>query len=122
MEKQLKKAMAIGSFAVLFGASSAMAQPVAAMPNEEGKTFAAEAMKSGDWSSAEEDLMGNGESVFAKLNLASVYAQTGRTDKAVALYQEIINGDENPYAVLLNGKPRRVKNIAKFALAQLSTN
>ncbi len=86
--------------------------------------YASEELGAGDWSKAEEALLGGQfapeDEVFAKLNLAFVYSTTGRRDQAVAIYNEILSGRENPYALLLNGEPRRVKTIAKTALKKMS--
>ena len=85
--------------------------------------YAAKELKAQDWSSAETALLGKSfakeDEVFAKLNLAFVYGTTGRQAEAVAMYKEILNGKENPYALLRNGKTNRVKTIAKKALRRL---
>ena len=85
--------------------------------------FADKELKSRDWSKAEAALLGQDfnkeEAVFAKLNLAFVYSTTGRKDLAVAIYNEILAAKENPYALTRSGQPRRVKTIAKIALARL---
>ena len=85
--------------------------------------FADKELKSRDWSKAEAALLGQEfnkeEEVFAKLNLAFVYSTTGRKDLAVAIYNEILAAKENPYALTRSGQPRRVKTIAKIALARL---
>ncbi|MCK0068976.1 hypothetical protein [Kordiimonas laminariae] len=85
--------------------------------------YAAKELKAQDWSSAETALLGKSfakeDDVFAKLNLAFVYSTTGRQTEAVAMYKEILNGKENPYALLRSGKTNRVKTIAKRALRRL---
>lgn len=82
-------------------------------------------LSSGDWSKAEMALMNADiapeDEVFAKLNLAFVYSSTGRMDKAVAIYTEILEGKDNPYALTVSGQPRRVKTIAKAGLERLNT-
>lgn len=89
----------------------------------DGDEYATSEMGAGDWSKAEAALMNSGVSqqdeVFAKLNLAFVYSSTGRKDMAAALYNEILASRENPYALTVSGQPRRVKTIAKVALARL---
>ena len=78
---------------------------------------------SGDWSKAEAALMGVDvapeDQVFAKLNLAFVYSSTGRREQAVAIYTEILEGKDNPYALTVSGQPRRVKTIAKAGLERI---
>lgn len=85
--------------------------------------YAKSELQEGDWSKAEAALLGadvaDEDKVFAKLNLAFVYSTTGRKDQAVAMYREILSGNDNPYALLMNGEPRRVKTIAKTALDRL---
>lgn len=80
-------------------------------------------MNAGDWSAAEAALLNADvtaeDAVFAKLNLAFVYSTTGRKDMAAAIYKEILDGKDNPYALTVSGQPRRVKTIAKVALAKL---
>lgn len=86
--------------------------------------YANEELKKRDWAKAEAALLGETvakeDEVFAKLNLAFVYSATGRTDMAVAIYNEILAAKENPYALTRSGQPRRVKTIAKIALARLN--
>ncbi len=85
--------------------------------------FANKEMAAGDWSAAEAALLNadvtTEDAVFAKLNLAFVYSTTGRKDMAAAIYKEILDGKANPYALTVSGQPRRVKTIAKVALAGL---
>lgn len=87
--------------------------------------YATDELNTGDWSKAEAALLNSGvakeDEVFAKLNLAFVYSTTGRQDMAVAIYNEILAAKPNPYALTVSGQPRRVKTIAKFALARLNT-
>lgn len=85
--------------------------------------YAKSELQQGDWSEAEAALLGADvapeDQVFAKLNLAFVYSTTGRKEQAVAMYREILDGRDNPYALLMNGEPRRVKTIAKTALSRM---
>lgn len=106
-----------------------MASPVAASEfgfvlDDTKDNYADKELKAGDWSAAEAALLGSEvapeDQIFAKLNLAFVYSTTGRKDQAVALYKEILSGEENPYALLRNGEPSRIKTIAKTALDRLS--
>ncbi|GHF11406.1 hypothetical protein GCM10017044_01450 [Kordiimonas sediminis] len=85
---------------------------------------ASEALKSGDWASAEAELLQSSlddqDSVYAKLNLAFLYGTTGRSEQAAAIYQEILDGRDNSFAMVLSGKPRRVKAIAREGLKRLT--
>ncbi len=85
--------------------------------------YASKELKAQDWSSAETALLGTNfskdDEVFAKLNLAFVYSTTGRQGEAVAIYREILDGKDNPYALLRSGHANRVKTIAKKALKRL---
>jgi hypothetical protein len=73
-----------------------------------------------DWSSAEAELVQTDfaakDQILAKVNLAYIYGVTGRKDKAVALYNEILEGRDNSFAMTLSGAPRKVKYIAKDGL------
>ncbi|MEX0300373.1 MAG: hypothetical protein AB3N28_14965 [Kordiimonas sp.] len=85
--------------------------------------FVAKEVNNGDWSKAEAALMNTDvapeDQVFAKLNLAFVYSSTGRRDQAVAIYTEILDGKDNPYALTVSGQPRRVKTIAQAGLDRI---
>lgn len=98
--------------------------PVMATTVFNEQDFANDELKKRDWAKAEAALLGEAvakeDEVFAKLNLAFVYSATGRTDLAVAMYNEILAAKENPYALTRAGQPRRVKTIAKIALARLN--
>jgi|GEM_PF-6828767 len=56
---------------------------------------------------------------FQLLNLAYVMQKQGRGDEAAEVYKQILDMDENPYAQLASGDPRRVKSIARDGLAYL---
>lgn len=105
-------------------ADAAGMAPVKASMTFNDEDFANKELKKRDWSKAEAALLGSDisdeDQVFAKLNLAFVYSSTGRRDLAVALYNDILSAKENPYAMTRSGQPRRVKSIAKMALARLS--
>ncbi|WP_262696248.1 hypothetical protein [Kordiimonas aquimaris] len=99
---------------------------IASAANIDPQDYATEEMGSADWSAAEAALLGinvaEEDKVFAKLNLAFVYSSTGRRDLAISLYNEVLQEDKNPYALTASGKPRRVKSIARLALASLKEN
>ena len=105
------------------GAAHAIAANETATLAVDEQDYADKELKSRDWSKAEAALLGQEfseeDQVFAKLNLAFVYSTTGRKDLAVAIYNEILAAKENPYALTRSGQPRRVKTIAKIALARL---
>lgn len=88
--------------------------------------FVAAEVNSGDWSKAEAALISADiapeDAVFAKLNLAFVYSSTGRPQQAVAIYTEILEGSDNPYALTVSGQPRRVKSIAQAGLDRVLEN
>jgi len=82
-------------------------------------------MASRDWSSAEAELVQTDfnakDQIFAKVNLAYIYSVTGRKEKAIALYNEILEGRDNSFAMTLSGSPRKVKYIAKDGLKLLGS-
>ena len=90
-----------------------------------GKAIASSKLAERDWSAAETELVNTEfspeDQIFAKVNLAFLYSVTGRTEKAMALYQEILDGRDNSFAMTLSGKPRKVKYIAKDGLKRLET-
>lgn len=87
--------------------------------------MATDKMVSRDWSSAEAELVSTDfaekDQVFAKVNLAYIYSVTGRKEKAIALYNEILEGRDNSFAMTLSGSPRKVKYIAKDGLKLLGS-
>ena len=80
-------------------------------------SIAAEKIAAQDWSGAETELLntefGSEDKIFAKINLAFLYSSTGRVEKAAALYQEVLDGRDNSFAMTVSGAPRKVKYIAK---------
>lgn len=118
--------VALAPFAALGIASANAAgdEPAIATMVFNDDDFANKELKEQDWSKAEAALLNSGvakeDEVFAKLNLAFVYSSTGRSDLAVAIYNDILASKENPYALTRSGQPRRVKTIAKIALARLN--
>lgn len=88
-------------------------------------SLASEKIAERDWSSAEAELVstdfGPEDQILAKVNLAFIYSATGRTSQAQALYEEILDGRDNSFAMTLSGKPRKVKYIAKDGLEYLGT-
>ena len=121
--------MRFGPFSAIVGAVFVSAAATAEAPrfadDQQQPAYAKTELQQGDWSKAEAALLGadvaEEDQVFAKLNLAFVYSTTGRREQAVAIYHEILDGRDNPYALLMNGEPRRVKTIAKTALERMET-
>ena len=77
-----------------------------------------------DWATAEQQLLAGlqrepGNS-FRQLNLAWVYAQTGRKAEAAALYQEILRRDQDRVASLSSRDGTSVALLAKRGLAALN--
>jgi|TARA_R110002096_G_scaffold432240_1_gene648644 hypothetical protein len=92
---------------------------------QQDSSIASDKIASRDWSAAEEELIstdfGPEDQIFAKVNLAFLYSATGRADKAQALYQEILDGRDNSFAMTLSGQPRKVKYIAKDGIKRLDS-
>ena len=67
---------------------------------EEGVAF--DALRSHNWTVAEQQLLAglekNPSDVFSQLNLAGVYAQTGRKAEAAAIYRNILKHDGDRFA------------------------
>lgn len=78
-----------------------------------------------DWTKAEallaEEVKSHPDDPFRLLNLAYVYTQADKPDDAVAVYERVLDLDENPIATLLTGEDVRAKKIAEDALASIVT-
>jgi len=78
------------------------------------------AIRSHNWAVAERQLLAglekNPNNVFRLLNLAWVYAQTGRKQEAAMIYQRILNKDEDQLAALPTGEGKSVKALAERGL------
>jgi len=74
-----------------------------------------------DWSAAEQQLLAGLEkdpsNVFRQLNLAWVYAQTGRKDEAAMMYRRILMAEQDRVAALPSGEGRSVKSLAERGLS-----
>ena len=74
-----------------------------------------------DWASAERQLLAGLEkdptNVFRQLNLAWVYAQTGRKDEAAMIYRRILMADQDRVAAVPSGEGRSVKSLAERGLS-----
>jgi thioredoxin-like negative regulator of GroEL len=85
-----------------------------------------QAIQNHDWTAAEQQLLAglqkNPDNTFAQLNLAWVYAQTGRKAEAEALYQEILRRDQDRVASLSSRDGQSMSLLAKRGLARLKQN
>ncbi len=106
-------------------ASAANAEDLSSLVLLQESSVASGKIAARDWSAAEAELVNTEfspeDQIFAKVNLAFLYSATGRTEKAVALYQEILDGRDNSFAMTLSGKARKVKYIAKEGLKRLES-
>lgn len=82
-----------------------------------------QAIRNQDWATAEQQLLAglqkNPSNVFRQLNLAWVYAQTGRKSEAAAIYEKVLKGDENRVAALGSREGVPVKQLAERGLSLL---
>lgn len=76
-----------------------------------------------DWATAEQQLLAglqkNPDNSFAQLNLAWVYAQTGRKMEAAELYREILRRDKDRVATLSSRSGNSTALLAERGLARL---
>lgn len=74
-----------------------------------------------DWASAEQQLRAGLEkdptNVFRQLNLAWVYAQTGRKEEAAMIYRRILMSDQDQVAAVRSGEGRSVRALAERGLS-----
>ena len=84
------------------------------------------AMRAHDWATAEKQLVAglekNPDNVFRQLNLAWVYAQTGRKTEAAMIYRKILMSDQNQTAALASREAQPVKILAERGLKLLEAN
>ena len=103
---------ALLSLAQVAGATSPAAPPA--------DDVAYRAIVAHDWATAERQLLAGLEkdptNVFRQLNLAWVYAQTGRKEQAAMIYQRILVSDQDRTAALGSGEGRSVKALAERGL------
>ena len=99
---------------------SALALPQLARADDD---LGVAAIRNHDWATAErvlqEGLQQDPRNVSAQLNLAWVYAQTGRKQEAAALYQEILRRHEDRFASRPGPDGTAVALLAKRGLALL---
>jgi Tfp pilus assembly protein PilF len=79
-----------------------------------------------DWAAAEQQLLAglqkDPENSFRQLNLAWVYAQTGRKVEAAALYREILKRDKDRVASLSSRGGKSAAQLAERGLILLNSN
>ena len=89
------------SWVLSLGLASAMMLPLAARADD---GLAYQAIQNHDWTTAEQQLKAGLQqepgNLSRQLNLAWVYAQTGRKDEAAALYRDILRRDKDRVASL----------------------
>jgi len=99
---------------------SAIALPQVARAADD---VAYEAIKNHDWTAAEQQLQAGLQkepaNVFRQLNLAWVYAQTGRKTEAAALYRDILKHEQDRVASLPSQHGDSVALLAERGLALL---
>ncbi len=109
------------SWIVSIALAAAMLIPLTARAADLGY----EAIKNHDWSTAEQQLKAGLQqepgNMSAQLNLAWVYAQTGRKDEAAALYRDILRRDQDRVATLSrNNNGPSMEAMARRGLAMLN--
>ena len=85
-----------------------------------------QAIRNHDWATAEMQLQAGLQkdpgNVSRQLNLAWVYAQTGRKAEAAALYEEILRRDQDRVATLSGSDGKSMEQLAKRGLTLLKNN
>ena len=101
--------------------ASALVLPAAAQ-SAASDDLGYQAIRNMDWATAEMQLQAGLQkdpgNVSRQLNLAWVYAQTGRTAEAAALYEEILRRDRDRVATLSSGGTSTAE-LAKRGLNRL---
>jgi len=119
----MKKLLAFALFGALAATGAQAAQAQGTADDVAKENYKANAILQGNYTEAERDLQAalaeNPEDVFALLNLAAVYQQTGQAEKAAELYDRVLKARENPYAMAANGRPTKAKSIAREGRARL---
>lgn len=120
---KLLKSLALGALAISLTACGAMKEDYVTQDTSTAVAdhYASAALESGQYADAADHLEGlDSLDPMAKLNLALAYSNIDRMDEALTLYQEILNGAENPYVVVSSSKaPMRIKTVATKSLAML---
>ena len=83
-----------------------------------------QAIKNHDWATAEQQLKAGLQqepgNLSRQLNLAWVYAQTGRKEEAAVLYRDILRRDQDRVATLSGKSGPSMELLAKRGLALLN--
>jgi hypothetical protein len=112
----MRRIVALSTLALVSGLS------FAALAGEDDVAYRAILNK--DWATAERQLqvglVRNPDNVFRMLNLAWVYAQTGRKDEAAQLYRRVIASDQDQLAALPSREGASAKALAQAGLARLA--
>ena len=86
--------------------------------------LAIQAIKNHDWNTAEQILQAGLQKdpadMYRQLNLAWVYAQTGRKAEAAALYKEILKRDQDRFASVSSRDGKSMSFLAERGLALLN--
>jgi len=109
------------SWIVSMAVASAMMIPLAVRAADD---VAYDAIKNHDWATAEQQLKAGLQqepgNLSRQLNLAWVYAQTGRKDEAAALYRDILRRDQDRVATLSRDNGPSMGVLARRGLALLN--
>ena len=85
--------------------------------------LAYQAIQNHDWATAEQQLQAGLQNdpgnMYRQLNLAWVYAQTGRKAEAAALYKEILKRDQDRFASVSSRDGQSMSVLAERGLALL---
>jgi hypothetical protein len=115
----MRRIFALSALAVL----ASLSMPAAAQNFQEDEV-AYRAILNKDWATAERQLqvglVKNPDNVFRMLNLAWVYAQTGRKAEAAQLYRQVIDTDRDQLAALPSRQGASAKALAEAGLARLA--
>ncbi len=112
--------LALGACATVPGGSRLANSEIGYSPGSLGYA----AIESGDWATAEAQLTASrvDDSDPARLlNLAHVYAKTGRIAEAQALYEQVAAGKDDGLFELSDGTVVSSRDAAKRALARVRT-
>jgi uncharacterized protein HemY len=109
------------SWIVCLALASAMMLPQALSAADD---LGYQAIKNHDWATAERQLQAGLQqdpgNLSRQLNLAWVYAQTGRKEEAAALYREILRRDQDRVVTLSGNEGPPMDLLAKRGLALLN--
>jgi uncharacterized protein HemY len=108
---------------ILSAVFAAVLMPQSGMATED---VGYQAIRNHDWATAERQLLvgleKNPGNVFRQLNLAWVYAQTGRKPEAAAIYRRILMSGQDQTASLPSRESSSVKVLAERGLSLLEMN